>query len=379
MLKYPFIFILICLFPFYVQANNSGFVLEQTPAIAPFTDIDFDSLCEVAEQTLHYFKQHPEDSFAVHGGEALLEFSHQQRVTDTLAFICQIHAEDRPMQQPKRLHSKAFFVENFDFYRWYPDKKGANNIAQESKNSNKKNILNHIPTDQILLTKYYTKLLKASSVKTDVYNQALYALPYDEHSLSSTEAYRQKDKLTRFKYSRQQIIKGALAKENLAKPLVWVTEKALHDVLLQGTGVLNVDGKTRYFNVHRNNDIAYDYSIGKTEQARYWYFAEVSGIMGYGHSIKDKIAIKPFVTFAGNVKQLGLGHLLLVSNQQNNTQFQQLGILADQGGAFDNNLFQLDLLVDSYYGWTDYHQANQHLPDYTNAWLLLKKDAHNIH
>ena len=49
-------------------------------------------------------------------------------------------------------------------------------------------------------------------------------------------------------------------------------------------------------------------------------------------------------------------------------------MLADQGGAFDSNLFQLDMLVDSYRGWRDYHKANKYLPDYAKAWLLLKKE-----
>ena len=154
---------------------------------------------------------------------------------------------------------------------------------------------------------------------------------------------------------------------------MWLTEEALHDVLLQGTGVLNVAGETRFFNVHRNNGIAYDYSIGKRDQTRYWYFAEVPSIMGYGQTLAKKIAIKPQVTFAGNVADLGLGKLLMVSYQHNDQQISRMGILADQGGAFDDNLFQLDLLVDSYRGWQDYHQANKTLPDYAKAWIMLLK------
>ena len=154
-------------------------------------------------------------------------------------------------------------------------------------------------------------------------------------------------------------------------------------MLLQGTGVLNVDGKVRYFNVHRNNGIAYDYTMGKREQARYWYFIETPEIMGYGYNQQSKIAIKPQVTFAGNVADLGLGKLIMVSYPIKNSDtksskdfktISRLGVLADQGGAFDNNLFQLDLLVNSYRGWTDYHQANKHLPDYARAWILLLKE-----
>ena len=143
----------------------------------------------------------------------------------------------------------------------------------------------------------------------------------------------------------------------MVKPLIWLSEEALHDVLLQGTGVVKIDDEIRYFNVHRNNGIAYDYAIGKREQPRYWYFIEVPSIMGYGEKQENKIAIKPQVTFAGNVKQLGLGKLFMVSYERNNEIISRLGVLADQGGAFDNNLFQLDMLVDSYSGWKDYQNS----------------------
>ena len=63
----------------------------------------------------------------------------------------------------------------------------------------------------------------------------------------------------------------------------------------------------------------------------------------------------------------------MVSYERNNENISRVGILADQGGAFDGNLFQLDLLVNSYTGWTDYHQANKHLPDYAKAWMMLVK------
>ena len=68
-----------------------------------------------------------------------------------------------------------------------------------------------------------------------------------------------------------------------------------------------------------------------------------------------------------------MGKLFLVNYHTGDKAVNQLGVLADQGGAFDNNLFQLDLLKGSYYGWTDYYQDNKHLPDYVNAWLLIAK------
>ena len=349
---------------------NQQITAEQ---VSNLSQVNFADLCSVAEQTLYYLDEHSDDTFAVHGGNALLPFSNNERIKKTLSFICMTYLEDTEKGQNLRLQQANFLLKHFDFYRWYPDKTTADQFAAKSNNAKKNSLLNGIPTEQILLTKYYTKLLHANPQKTAEFNHALYALPFDEEGLSLEEAELKKAQLTRFKYTRQDIVTGVLAQKKLAEPLIWLSESSLYDVLLQGTGVVQTGDKTRYFNVHRNNGINYNYSLGQKEQGRYWYFAEVPSIMGYGKKLEDKIPIKPYVTFAGNVKQLGLGQLFLVNNPEKG-QFSRLGILADQGGAFDNNLFQLDYLVGSYWDFNDYHQHNKHLPDYTNAWLLLLKE-----
>lgn len=349
------------------------FTQDAQPDFGSLINFKASELCQVAVATNGYINTHQTDSKAVHAGEVIAQNLTLLNVQQTLNFICKTYREDVRAGRNSRLHNRDFLVQNFKFIRWTPDKAKAMEIAANSTNEIKSRMLNNIPQQQLFLTKYYTKLLDASPVKTDKYTQALYQLPFDEQAYSLEQAEQHKAQLTRFKFTRQQVIQGALIKNNLAKPLVWITEEALHDVLLQGTGVLNVEGQIRYFNVHRNNGIAYDYSIGKREQARYWYFAEVPSILGYGKEIDEKIAIRPHVTLAGNVKQLGLGKLMLLSYNVNRQKQSRLAILADEGGAFDDNLFQLDLLVDSYRGWSDYHQANKHLPDYADVWILVKK------
>ncbi len=373
----PYLLVILLSMSFSINSAPAKFVLEQDPHIGSMQLFKTSDLCKVATNTLEYIARNNESNNenAVPPPMDLLAKSDitEKLVKDTLEFICSTYRDDVRNNRNSRLQDSQFLLENFYFYRWYPNTNKANAIAQKSTNQIKSQLLKNIPDEQLFITKYYTKLLTASSVKTAEFNQALYALPFDEAELSLDEAEQKKSELTRFKYTRQQIIKGALLQKSLAKPLIWLTEAGLHDVLLQGTGVLNVDGKTRYFNVHRNNGISYDYSIGKTEQARYWYFAEVPSIMGYGTEIGNKIPIKPWVTFAGNVDQLGLGKLIMINYQANGRKVSQMGILADTGGAFDDNLFQLDLLTDSYYGWDDYHQANKHLPDYANTWIMIKK------
>jgi hypothetical protein len=345
-------------------STHAEFVLEASPDIQGEFAVNLTDLCEVAKNTKHYIDTFPQDDFAVHEG-TVIDGINIERVVKTLKFLCQSVDETA--------YSSEYLIKHFDFYRWLPDKKQANMLATKSGNAVKKRLLTSIPEQQIFITKYYTKLLNASEVPTDKYNQALYALPYDEESLSLEQAEKNKQNLTRYQLTRQEVINGALRDNNLAQPLIWLTEEALHDVLLQGTGVVDIGSKRRYFNVHRNNGIAYDYTLGKRDQSRYWYFSEVPSTLGYGQTLADKIAIKPEVTFAGNVKQLGLGKLFLINYQVGDKSYNNMGVLADQGGAFDNNLFQLDYLKGSYYGWKDYYQANKHLPDYANTWLMLLK------
>lgn len=374
-------FIFIFVFIAYCHSVEAAFKKDITPDFDALSKTDFAQLCEVAQNTQRYLVNNSSDDYAVHGGNKLLDFSNTARVQKTLTFICQVYHQDNVKNERPRLSNPAFLKKHFDFYRWLPDQQTAQKIADKSTNKRKSEMLRAIPKDKIFLTKYYTKLLDGSDKQTSEYSQALYALPFDEKNLSLEQAEQLKHALTRYKYTRQQIINGALLGEepdkNIAKPLVWISEEALHDVLLQGTGVLSINGQYRYYNVHRNNGIAYDYSLGKREQARYWYFSQVPSILGYGRSLESKVPIKPYVTFAGNVQQLGLGQLILVSNNHKANEalnFTRLGVLADEGGAFTDNLFQLDYLVGSYYGWKDYHQENKHLPDYTNAWLLLIKE-----
>ncbi len=352
---------------------HGQFIVDKNPSINATPFIDSQALCTVAANTKHYLDKYGNDDFAVHKGAVIGHDISLAKVKATLDFICKIHRQDQQNKQTSRLHNPQFLQQHFDFFRWIPDKATANALAYNSNSAVKKRLLTNIPKEQIFLTKYYTKLLNGSPVKSQQYQQALYSLPYDEQGLSVEQAEHKKSQLTRYQYTRQQIITGVLEQQKLAEPLIWLSEEALHDVLLQGTGVVDVAGKRRYFNVHRNNGIAYDYTLGKRQQPRYWYFAEVPSILGYGQDLASKIEVLPDVTFAGNVKALGLGKLFLVNYQLADQAVNQLGVLADQGGAFDNNLFQLDLLKGSYLGWDDYYRDNKQYPDYAKAWLLLLK------
>ncbi|KMT66622.1 hypothetical protein XM47_02665 [Catenovulum maritimum] len=339
-------------------------LVSQSKLLASETQLINANLCQLANNTLDYInKSKFYQGTQLVGQNAGVEET-PENIIKTLKHICQLQYSKNQIADLKRV---------FKLQRWQPDLTQAHKIAATTSNPNKRSMLNRIPTDKILLTKYYTKLVDARLTRQNEYQQAIYQLPYDEIALSFEQAEDISNKLTRYKYSRQAVMQGILDKHNLAKPLLWLTEKSLHDVMLQGTAVYKMDNKTLFFNVHRNNGISYDYALNKDQQARYWYFKQVPSIMGYGKDPDHKIPIYPNVTVAGNIKDLGLGRLILLTENTPAGQFQRLVILADEGGAFENNLFQLDLLVGSYKGWSDYHQANKHLPDFVKAEFLTLK------
>ena len=186
--------------------------------------IDYANLCDVADKTRRYLDSYPEDTFAVHGGEGLLPFSNNQRIKETLAFICVTYQEDQSKNRlnvnKNRLADVNFLTQHFDIYRWLPDQVTAQAIAKKSTNQRKAEMLTAIPKQQIFLTKYYTKLLTGSPIKTEQYNQALYSLPFDEQGLTLEQAELKKSSLTRYNFTRQQVISGVLSAKKLAKPLV---------------------------------------------------------------------------------------------------------------------------------------------------------------
>jgi hypothetical protein len=127
--------------------------------------------------------------------------------------------------------------------------------------------------------------------------------------------------------------------------------------------------------VHRCNNIAYDKRKAPYAQERYWYFKQVDGIKGYGKDAEHKITVAPAVTFAADLDQLGLGKLLLIQYKSaSGSLISQAGVLADTGGAFANNLYQVDYLAGSFSGKTNYLKATRHLPDYLHAYFMILKD-----
>jgi len=328
---------------------------------------DFEKLCKVASSTQDYLsKGHSYDPKVIHSNVLSEIGITPAKIKQSLSFICKIYTEDKHAKRPTRLNDLEFIKQNFKFINWQPD------TAHAKKLSKNKNLLINLPKDKILMTKYYIHQAKAQTHKSQDYPQALYKLPLDEAELTLEQASKVNN-LTRFKYTKQEILKGALDLPKQAEPLIFLSRKDLESSLMQGTVVADLNGEKKVFNVHRNNGIGYDRKVKPYEQNRYWYFKQVQGILGYGKDANNKVTVIPEVTFAGDIYKLGLGHLLFTQFDYKNHSEYKMAILADTGGAFEDNLYQLDYLSGSYGGFKEYAAANRHLPDYISVWFMLLK------
>ncbi|WP_416666858.1 hypothetical protein [Egbenema bharatensis] len=271
-------------------------------------------------------------------------------VLNTLEFMISTLQEDIANQQPIRLKDPNFINTHFRVMEWTaynPDDPGQRLVR---------------------LTKYAVFTHPGSRTPTATYNIPLYRLGTD----AETDRFY-------LNYTKQDVLAGIYEpggrEHGRVEPLAYLTRDSFEDALMQGTILINfTDGTSAFFNVDRNNGIAYDRSISPYRQGRYWYFRPVNSIQGYGHEFDAKIAIKPGVTFAGDVLNVGLGRIIVLEHSTGGQAQLQLGIMADTGGAFMPNLHQLDFLAGVFRDRNEFYAQTSSLPEYARAYILVKKD-----
>ena len=341
-----------------VQSMASPRLAPGTPLPDARYELDGPALCATAKETLAYLDKGTDyDPQVIHEGKVFPVSL--WRMKATLRFICQHQAQ---------LNDPVFVKKHFNFIRWQPD------LDQAKRFSVNKPLLKNLPTDRILMTKYYVHLSKASTTRNDAAPFAIYALPKDEQ-LMTLEQANQQPSLVRFKYGKQAILRGALNGKGVPV-LAYVSRDDLESALMQGTLVADFGNHLgrKTFNVHRNNNIAYDKLKPPYDQERYWYFKQVDGIKGYGKDSDHKITVNPGVTFAADLTQFGLGQLLMIQYPDKKGKIiSRAGIFADTGGAFADNLYQVDFLSGVYQGKQAYAQATRELPDYVYAYFMVLK------
>jgi predicted transcriptional regulator YdeE len=302
-----------------------------------------EKMLAVLTNTRSYFRQHSnaDSSIAANGILA----SQGVTVADTvktLDFVIATLQSDLKSKKPSRMQNSEFIRKNFRIIKWR-----AANPKQ-------------LDQEKIRITKYAVFTHPGSKTKTDVYNTALYSIKDGTAKAPN--------------YTKQEVLAGIYEKggkeEGVMEPIAYLTREGLEEALMEGTILIKfTDGSQGFYNVDRSNEIAYVKDLDRKEQKRYWYFKPVPKIKGYGQRIGGKISIEPGVTFAGDILNIGLGKLVVISSEKG----MRMGAIADTGGAFLPNLHQLDFLAGTFDGKAAFQQAISNLPEYANAYFLVKK------
>jgi hypothetical protein len=285
-----------------------------------------------------------------------------QDVLDTLDLIDRTAAEDRG-ELHQRLEDPAWVAAHFDLYRWTSDTAGA--AARKVE----------LAPEQIRLTKYLVYQSPGALERTPERDTALYALPDDEPVKDDGDPVDPaKPGTLRRTYTRMDVYAGVYAPGGAAagraKPLVWLSREDGNRALMQGSVEVQLpDGQARMFNVHQNNGIPYDPAIKDgNRQARFWYFREVVGILGV-----ERIPLRPHAAVAGDIWNLGLGKVLALEWDGPYGPEVHLVVLADTGGAFQPNLFQLDWLAGTFPTHEAFEDWERTQPARVRAAVLIRK------
>ncbi|BAY18483.1 hypothetical protein NIES21_43300 [Anabaenopsis circularis NIES-21] len=318
----------------------------------PTSKINFNQsdLLSTLVNTRQYFQDHAADDPDIQRKGLLgTQGVSVEDVLKTLDFMIVVLKEDIANNRPTRLQEPNFINKNFRVIKWN---------AYNKQNTSQK---------QLRITKYAVFTHQGSPTKTAKFNTPIYSLKDSSY----------KDKFYT-KYTKQDVLSGIYepgGKEfGKVQPLAYLTRDGLEEALLQGTILIKfTDGSQAFFNVDRNNGMSYIRGLKGTAQKRYWYFKKVDAIKGYGHKIDAKISIKPGVTFAGDVLNIGVGKVVVIENNQGGRKNLRMGVIADTGGAFLPNLYQLDFLAGIFQNRQEFGQYIQQLPEYATAYFLVKK------
>jgi hypothetical protein len=316
-----------------------------TAGSLPTGKINFDpnKMLTVLTNTRAYFTQSQDPKLSL-GGILGTQGVSPLDTVKTLDFAIATLREDLQAKRPSRLQDPNFIRQNFRTIQW--------NAADPKQPSQSK----------IRITKYAVFTHPGSHTKTARFDTAIYSLK-DPRAKAD-------------KYTKQEVLAGIYEKggkdafADKVEPIAYLTRDGLEEALLEGTVLIKFnDGTQGFFNVDRSNEIAYVKGLDRKEQKRYWYFKPVDKIKGYGQAIENKISIEPGVTFAGDVLNIGLGKLVVISSPEG----MRMGAIADTGGAFLPNLHQLDFLAGTFDGKPAFDQVARSLPEYATAYFLVKK------
>jgi hypothetical protein len=284
-----------------------------------------------------------------------------KQVEQTLQFIISTIEQDMGKNNFRILDTN-FLARNFKFIKWNGDVLSArkNNVLVQKDGLTWVNI----PQNKIRLTKYAIFNFNGSYNRTRKFSYPLYQI--------IDKKFVEKD---RFLYTKQNVLAGALntlPNRKKVKPLVWLSREDMDDAMMQGTVQVRLpDGKKRIFAIDLNNGIAYDKRIKELKkQKRFWYFKEIKS-----GNLKGTILEHGGAVFAGDLINIGLGKIIAIKykNLVNGRNEIRLGVLGDLGGAFANNLYQLDLFAGVFRTKDAFKSWIKGIPDAVQAYVMVKR------
>ncbi len=317
----------------------------------PSTKVDFNppDMLSVLISTRKYFEERSSsDPDVQRQGILATQGVTVADILKTLDFMIKTLREDIQAKRPIRLQDATFLNANFRVIQWT-----AFNPSLKKE-------------QRLRMTKYAVFSHPGSRTPTSEFDLALYALK------PNADADR-----IRTKYTKQEVLKSIYEpggrEHGTVEPLAYVNREGLESALIEGTvSIAFTDGTSAFFNVDRNNGIAFIKGVPPIDQQRYWYFRQVDTIKGYGRTIDTKISIKPGVTFAGDVLNIGLGRMVVTEDASGSGGL-RMGVIADTGGAFLPNLHQLDFLAGIFDSKSKFNDRTRKLPEYIKAYILVKR------
>ncbi|MFA6263584.1 MAG: hypothetical protein WCW33_06475 [Candidatus Babeliales bacterium] len=309
------------------------------------------SLLQVATDALRYLQAHCDGHDQTINPQKFRFLLSYEAVERTLKFIIATIKEDKKTGH-NRIQDSDFLRANFGSISWRADHGDAARQAVE------------MPSDgRIRLTTYGILALQGSHHKTAEYPCALYQI----FDLSIQN-----------KYTKQQILSGALEKKlnhHKRRVLAWVSRQDMEDALMHGTVIVNFhEGGTKILNVDVHNGISYDRKQkNMLAQKRYWFFRELKNQHPSHMTLVERFKKRQGVIFAGDVYNIGFGKFIALSYAHPITgkQEMRLGILADTGGAFINNLYQLDMFGGVFADRQEMKKYRADVPLFARATILF--------
>ncbi len=306
------------------------------------------ALLRIIKDTLRYFDTYRATSSLYPNNDWLSCTA----VKKTLEFVASTIEQDLPSGK-FRILNPQFIQENFKALKWLADSK------QASKNNP------DFPVDgQIRLTNYAVFCVEGSPFRTARCPHALYQL---------------RDAALQKKYTKQQVFAGVLdsaMRSKKVKPLVWLSRDGVEDALMQGTIAVRMpNGNVDVFGLDRDNGIAYDKEVkNPRDQQRYWYYRRIACSGAPANQAAQHIAQRAQVVFAGDIQNLGVGKLIAIKYQDpiSSKISLRLGVLADTGSAFSNNLYQLDLFAGLFNNRQHFSQYMKTSPQFADAFILYR-------